>query len=326
MGVEVKTPIGLPSHCMDKKVLVTGASGFLGAHLSQRLCNNGYEVHAVSRIRRADETSRVQWWQSDLEDVAIVRDLVATIKPAVIFHLAGQVTAAPGLALVSSTFRSLLMSTVNLLTAATEVRCRRIVLIGSLTEPSQTDLVPSSPYAAAKWASSVYGRMFHALYRTPVVITRPFMTYGPGQDMSKLIPYVTLSLLQGEVPKLSSGRWQADWIYVDDVVDGLLKAAQVHDIEGCTIDLGAGTLVSVSTMVQQLRKFVDSPVEPLFGALPDRPLEEVRIADIVYAYAKLGWKPRTSLAQGLERTVEWYKRQLNSSLIPVESGSNKPRT
>ena len=326
MGVEANIPMGLPSHLMDKKVLITGASGFIGSHLSQRLCNNGYEVHAVSRIRRSSGMSCLHWWQSDLEDLAIVRDLVATIKPEVIFHLAGQVTAAPSLELVSPTFRSLLVSTVNLLTAATEVGCHRIVLIGSLTEPGHTDAAPGSPYAAAKWASSVYGRMFHALYRTPVVIARTFMTYGPGQDMSKLIPYVTLSLLGGEAPKLSSGRWEVDWIYIDDVVDGLLRAAQAHDVEGCTIDLGSGILVPIYTIVQQLIKFVGSQVEPLFGALPDRPLEEIRIADTVYAYTKLGWKPITSLEKGLELTVEWYKRQLQASSRPGESASNKHET
>ena len=77
-----------------------------------------------------------------------------------------------------------------------------------------------------------------------------------------------LSLLQGEAPKLSSGQWQADWIYVDDVVDGLLAAAQMPDVEGCTIDLGSGTLVSIRAVVQQIVNLVDSRVEPLFGACP----------------------------------------------------------
>jgi nucleoside-diphosphate-sugar epimerase len=125
--------------------------------------------------------------------------------------------------------------------------------------------------------------------------------------------------LRGEVPRLSSGRWQADWIYIDDVVDGLIRAAQAHDVEGCTIDLGSGALVPIYTMVQQLMKFIDSQVEPLFGAVPDRPLEEVRIADTVYAHAKLNWKPRIPLEKGLEHTVEWYKRQLKASSKRSES-------
>jgi nucleoside-diphosphate-sugar epimerase len=240
-----------------------------------------------------------------------VQRLLHVIKPDVIFHLSGQVTAAPDLQLVLPTLHSLLVSTVNLLTVATDIGCRRIVLAGSLTEPEpgHTDAAPGSPYAAAKWASSTYGRMFHALYRTPVVITRPFMTYGPRQDRRKFIPYIMLSLLQGEAPKLSSGQWQTDWIYVDDVVDGLLAAAQVPDVEGCAIDLGSGTLVSMRAVVQHIVDLVGSRAEPLFGALPDRPLEPVRIADTASAYALMGWKPTTPLEEGLKRTLDWYKRQ-----------------
>jgi nucleoside-diphosphate-sugar epimerase len=305
----------LPCQFTGQKVLVTGASGFIGSRLSLCLYNSGYEVHAISRIQRANDTSHLRWWQGNLEDLATVRYLLVTIKPEVIFHLSGQVTAAPNLELVLPTFHSLLVSTINLLTAATEIGCHRIVLLDSLMEPgsSHANAASGSPYAAAKWASSVYGRMFHTLYRTPVVITRPFMTYGPGQDMRKLIPYVTLSLLRGEVPKLSSGRWQVDWIYVDDVVDGLLRAAQASNVEGCTIDLGSGMLVPIQTIVQQLIMLAGARVEPLFGALPDRPLEQVRVADTVYAWAKLGWRAVTSLEKGLEHTVEWYRKQLKVS-------------
>ena len=303
--------MGLLEQLSGQKMLVTGASGFLGSHLRSRLCTSGLEVHAISRTRRSSDESYLHWWQGDFEDIATVQRLLHVIKPDVIFHLSGQVTAAPDLQLVLPTLHSLLVSTVNLLTVATDIGCRRIVLAGSLTEPEpgHTDAAPGSPYAAAKWASSTYGRMFHALYRTPVVITRPFMTYGPRQDRRKFIPYIMLSLLQGEAPKLSSGQWQTDWIYVDDVVDGLLAAAQVPDVEGCSIDLGSGTLVSMRAVVQHIVDLVGSRAEPLFGALPDRPLEPVRIADTASAYALMGWKPTTPLEEGLKRTLDWYKRQ-----------------
>ena len=100
----------------------------------------------------------------------------------------------------------------------------------------------SSPYAAAKWAAAGYGRMFHSLYDTPVVILRPFMTYGPGQASTKLIPAVTLALLRASGPRLSSGRHRSDWVYISDVIEGFVAAATVPGIEGKTIDLGSGTL------------------------------------------------------------------------------------
>ena len=163
-------------------------------------------------------------------------------EPEVIYHLAGSVGASPDRQLVLPTFHSLLLSTINLLSVATELGCRRIILAGSLTEPRPQDAVPvpSSPYAAAKWAAGGYGQMFHALYETPIVVLIPFMTFGPGQDQTKLIPSVILSALRGESPQLASGRWEADWVYVDDVIEGFLTAAHAPDIDGRTIDLGSG--------------------------------------------------------------------------------------
>ncbi len=302
-------------HQSGQRVLVTGASGFIGSHLCDRLSKNGAEVHAISRTPRHTGTkTAIHWWQGKLEDIDTVRNVLSTVKPEVIFHLASHVAGSRSLELVLPTFHSNLVSTVNLLTVATEIGCRRLVLVGSLEEPEPDhNQVPCSPYAAAKSASSAYGRMFYELYQTPVVIARLFMVYGSGQqDLRKLIPYVTLSLLQGQAPKLSSGQRLVDWIYVDDVVDGLLVAAQAPNVEGCTVDLGSGILVPIRTVVQQLINLVGAETQPLFGALPDRPLEQVRVANTTYSYGKLGWQPATSLERGLELTVDWYRKQISN--------------
>lgn len=187
-----------------QKILVTGASGFIGWCLCYRLCRDDAEVHAVSRTLLATDTSCLHWWQGDLGNMETVRNIFCKVMPKVIFHLASHVAGACDLELVLPTFHSNLASTVNLLTVATEIGCRRIVLLGSLEEPEpgHTEAVPCSPYAVAKWASSAYGRMFHGLYQTPVVIARVFMTYGPGrQDMRKLIPYVYFFLIARGVSK-----------------------------------------------------------------------------------------------------------------------------
>ena len=133
------------------------------------------------------------------------------------------------------------------------------------------------------------------------------MTYGPAQDSRKLIPSIILSLLEGDAPQLSSGQWQADWIYVDDVTEGFLAAAERPNINGCTLDLGSGTLISVRAIVEQLVAMMNSSVQPLFGAFPDRPLEPLRVANIAESQAKLGWRAMTPLEVGLLRTVEWYR-------------------
>lgn len=298
-----------------KRILVTGASGFIGTHLCDRLCQNGAEVHAVSRQERTADAN-MHWWQGNMEDFEAVQNLFQTIKPDVIFHLSGNVTGVADLELVLPTFHSLLGSTVNLLTVATQMCCDRIVLIASLEEPEldRAEITLASPYAAAKWASSAYSRMFHQLYQTPVVLARIFMSYGPGQNVRKIIPSVALSLLQGEAPKIASGQRLVDWIYIDDVIEGLLSVVQMPKVEGLTLDLGSGTLVPIQSVVQELINIINPEIEPLFGALPDRPVEKVRVANIAHTYDKLGWQPVTSLEKGLVQTVNWYKRQLETNL------------
>jgi nucleoside-diphosphate-sugar epimerase len=299
----------------SERILITGASGFLGSHLSRRLLTYGAEIHAVSRTCRESQLKGIRWWQADLTDAVTTRSLFQQIKPGAIFHLSGLATARSERELILPTFNSLLVSTVNVLMAAADIGCRRVVLAASLTEPQpeRFEITPGSPYAAAKWASGAYARMFHRLYDLPVVMVRPFMTYGPAQDEHKLIPYVILSLLQDRVPELSSGRQEIDWVYIDDVIEGFLAAASESDIEGCTIDLGSGVLIPIRRVVRQIVELVGTQLEPLFGALPDRPTEPLRVANMDDAYAKLSWKPQTPLSTGLARTIAWYREQLQSA-------------
>jgi nucleoside-diphosphate-sugar epimerase len=307
---------GMTTHPLrGRTILITGASGFIGSHLCRRLSDGATEVHAISREQRSAGGTALRWWQADLAETTAVSHLLKAIRPEVIFHLASYVKGARGLEHVLPTFHSNLASTVNLLTAASEVGCRRIILSNSLEEcdASAGECVPSSPYAAAKWASSGYARMFHALYQLPVVILRVFMVYGPAQqDASKLIPYVTLSLLRGEAPRLTSGHREVDWIYVDDVVEGLLAAAVAEGIEGSTIDIGSGRLTAIRAVVEALVRLNGGGVQPVFGALADRPLEQVRVADVAGSWSRMGWRPTIGLDDGLERTVAWYREHARS--------------
>ena len=95
----------------------------------------------------------------------------------------------------------------------------------------------------------------------------------------------------------------------------MLAAAQVTYVEGCTFDLGSCTLLSIRSVVQQLTNLVNPQIEPLFGALPDRPVEKVRVANTAYTYEKLGWQPVTSLETGLEHTVNWYRQRIAATTI-----------
>jgi nucleoside-diphosphate-sugar epimerase len=303
-----------------ERALVTGASGFIGSSLVARLLQHGMDVHAISRTH-ADgaDGPGVRWWQADVADSTAVERVVSEARPSVLLHLAGETRAARELDLVQPTFQTNLAGTVNVLGAAARAGCRRVVLTGSLEEPHDDgEVVPSSPYAASKWAGSAYARMFHKIYGLPVVSLRIFMVYGPGQrDLRKLVPYTILSLLRGEPPMVSSGRREIDWIYVDDVVDAYVAAIFCAGIDGKTLDVGSGALVSVRAIVEQLTRIVAPELEPEFGAVADRPLEQVSAADVARTTALLGWSPTTRLHVGLARTAEWYAKTAGSGSMHV---------
>jgi nucleoside-diphosphate-sugar epimerase len=292
-----------------ERVLVTGAAGFLGTALCRALVDRGAEVHAVSRRAEPGARGGVVWWRRDLTDQAASKALLTELRPTVVFHLAGLAAGARRLDLVAPTLAANLVTTVHLLGAAVEAGCGRIVLAGSLEEPDAAEpaAVPSSPYAASKWAASAYGRMFHALFDAPVVIARIFMAYGPGpQDERKLLPYVVRALLRGEAPRLTAGDRLVDWVYVDDVAEGLVRLGWAGGIDGETIDLGTGEPVTIRRFVERLAELAGSPARPQFGALPDRPLEQVRAAAADRTLARIGWRATTPLDEGLRRTLDWY--------------------
>jgi len=250
-------------------------------------------------------------WAVDLADIETVRETVSKTQPQLIYHLAGMVTARQDLNLVLPMLRNNLVGTVHLLLAAAEMGCERMVVVGSSEEPM--DGVPTSPYAAAKAAASMYARMFNKVYSLPVVVVRPFMTYGPRQEPTKLIPYTILALLRGEKPHLSSGKRVCDFVYVLDVVRGLLKASIQPDLEGKTVELGTGQGTSVLDVVELLVELSGSTARPVFGALPDRIDEQPRIADIDATRRLLDWEPLWSLRNGLVETIEWYRARVEDS-------------
>lgn len=294
------------SQLSGRSALVTGASGFVGTRLCHRLRGAGVEVHGVSRMGSGHADVN-RWWRADLADARETHSIMKEIDPDLVFHLASQVGGSRALDWVLPTVRNNLLSTVNLLTAAAEIGCDRFVVAGSMEEPlSSEGAVPRSPYAAAKFASTAYARMFHALYHLPVVALRVFMVYGPEQrDLTKVIPYVGLCLHRGQTPELASGRRLVDWVYVDDVTEAFVAAAAADGVEGRTIDVGTGKLVSVRTIVEKLTSLIDPSIEPRFGVLPDPPLEASPHADVDSSFSSLGWRPRVTLDEGLRATARW---------------------
>jgi UDP-glucose 4-epimerase len=268
------------------RVLVTGASGLIGGQILS-LVENEADIVAVSRVPHVNARG-VRWIVGDLTARGAVAEIVGSVRPEIILHLAGAVRGDRSLAAIAPTLSANLVATVELLQTASEMGSQRIVLSGSLLEEPATggpEAVPPSPYGASRWAASSYARMFHALFDSPVVILRPSFAYGPGQETTKLIPYVITTLLAGGSPKLASGKRRLDCVYAEDVARAYLAAASAPNIEGRTSG------------------------RPLFGAVSDRPLEQEVEVDIERTARLLGWRASTHLKEGLARTVDWYRRR-----------------
>lgn len=300
-----------PEALRGQRVLVTGARGFIGHHLARRLGELGCEVHGTSR-HPPGEAGDLAWHSVDLTDLEALEGAISAVEPDVVFHLAGFVSGQRDLDAVLEAMHGNLVATVNLLIALQRHGKGRIVHAGSMEEPDGENWppVPGSPYAAAKFAASTYVRFFHALYGTPAVVARIFMVYGPDQpDDRKLVPYVVRSLLAGERPQLSSGTRRVDWIYVDDVVEGLIALATTPGLDGTTLDLGSGTLTPVAEVARMISELAATGSTLALGARQDRRLEVEPVAEVAVTTQRTGWAPKVPLRDGLRRTVEWYRER-----------------
>ena len=290
-----------------KKVLITGASGFIGSKLASYLVETGAKVYGISRSEQMPGVIE-NWFIGDLSDSKFVDQIISKLRPDYVFHLASHVLGARDYKYVQSTFEDNFLTTLNLLNAVHKYSCKRLIIGGSFEGSVElSSPIPSSPYAAAKIASASYSKMFHKLYNTPVVIASIYMVYGPGQkDLSKLVPYVILESLEGRSPKLTSGTRMVDWIYIDDVAKGLLKLGIAPDVEGRTIDLGSGSSISTKQIVNKIIELIGTDIVPQFGTVPDRPFEQERDANFKEALSYIDWSPETSLEKGLKVTIDFY--------------------
>lgn len=295
------------------KVLVTGASGFIGHAVCRFLQSLGSEVVAVGGTTMPDIEQPVTALQLDLTDTQSTSAAFREQRPDYVIHLAGCVTGKREPEYVLPTLSGNLLAAVNVFSAAMEAGVVKTVTAGSLEEPENNEslAVPASPYAASKWAASGYARMFHALYQQAVVTARIFMVYGPNQkDLNKLIPYVCRSVINGNAAKLMSGERLVDWVYVDDVAEGLVRLLVSGPDDGTHVDLGTGRLVTTGDVARMICDYAGAGVAPDIGAVTDRQMEQVRKADPAMTEKLTGWQPVVSLEDGIALTFDWYRDNL----------------
>jgi UDP-glucose 4-epimerase len=306
---QVSEPVDWPG----RRALVTGAAGFIGQRLVQQLVEAGARVWAGAAPDEPSERvaalpTQVKRLVFDLRDAVAVQAAVAEATPQVVFHLAAVgVTNAgvdPSLALAVNAG-----GTVHLLEALKERNVERIVLVGTCYEYGARETVegldPFNTYAASKVAAWAFGRMYWRAYGLPIVTVRPFQVYGPGQPAGTLIPAAIDVALIGRDFPMTPGEQVRDFIYVDDVVAGMMAAAEAPGIEGESIDLGTGRSHAIRQAVARIWEIAEARGRMLPGALPYRPGEVMRIvADADRAARLTGWRARVSLEEGLRRTIE----------------------
>ena len=257
-------------------------------------------MHATTRSTTPPTDPGVRWWRVDLADAAATEELVTRLRPAVVFHLAARADGTRRLDAVVPILADTLLSTVSILAAAARLPQCKVVLAGSVEDGGHQPDV-HSPYAASKAAAATYATLFQGLWQLDVTVLRLAMVYGPDDpNQHRLIPSVVAAFREGRRPALSSGTRRIDWVYVDDVVDAFLAAAD----GACGVfDIGSGTLVSIRDTVRLAAAAVGTAINARFGAVGDRPLERELRADPEPARAALGWQPRVGLAEGIARTV-----------------------
>ncbi len=295
-----------------KRVLVTGATGFIGQWLVRRLVEAGAEVWAgvlpgedLERVRALP--SQAMQLPLDVRDADAVGAAVTKATPQVVFHLAAVGVTDPGvdpaLALAVNTG-----GTVHLLAALRGRDVRRVVLTGTCYEYGAREAVegldPFNAYAASKVAAWAFGRMYWRAHGTAVITVRLFQVYGPGQPAHTLIPAAIRAALAGEDFSMTPGEQERDFIHVDDVVEGILAAAEAPGIEGHSLDLGTGQIHTVREVVERIWAMTEARGRILVGALPYRSGEVMHLAANAVRTARLtGWRAQVGLEEGLKRTI-----------------------
>jgi dTDP-glucose 4,6-dehydratase len=322
----------MTSHWANRRVLVTGAGGFIGSHLVQRLLAEGAMVRAFVRYNsRGDpgllcmlstqELARIEIIAGDLQDEHAVRKAVEGIQA--IFHLGAMISIPYSYRHPVEVAKTNFIGTLNVLTASREFAVERLVHISSSevygtaihTPMSESHpLQGQSPYSASKIGADKLVESFSCSYELPVVTVRPFNTYGPRQSARAVIPAIITQVLTKNTIFLGNQDTIRDFTFVEDTVAGMVKAAEVPGIEGEVINLGTGQEIKIGELAQKIIQKTGRSVEITIDPVRLRPerSEVLRLlSDNTLARQTLGWKPEVSLDEGLDQTIDWIKTNLD---------------
>jgi dTDP-glucose 4,6-dehydratase len=318
----------MTSFWAGKRVLVTGAGGFIASHLVEKLVLNGAVVRAFVRYNSRGDPGLLNQLEPDIfNSIELIagdlRDGPAVMQAAkgmhVILHLGALIAIPYSYIHPAEVVETNILGTLNVLMAARASDTERLVHTSTSEVYGTAVRIPidenhplqgQSPYSASKIGADKLAESFYCSYELPVVTLRPFNTYGPRQSARAVIPTIISQALIASQIHLGSLETSRDFTYVSDTIDGFMKSAETPGIEGQTFNLGVGKEVTMKDLAEIILEMIDHSVEIVIDKDRLRPQKsEVQrlLSDNQRARKILGWEPQVSLRDGLQKTIEWIK-------------------
>jgi NAD dependent epimerase/dehydratase len=315
----------------NKKVLVTGAGGFIGSHLVEKLLAEGASVRAfvrynsrgdsgLLRLIPTESLARVEVVAGNICDGAGIRKAVEGCE--IVLHLGALISIPYSYVHPAEVAESNLIGTLNVLLACRDLQVKRLIHTSSSEVYGTALQVPiseshplqgQSPYSASKIGADKLAESFYCAYNLPVVTVRPFNTFGPRQSARAVIPTIITQALTMDVIHLGNQSTSRDFTYVKDTVRGLMKAAETENIEGKVMNLGTGQEIKIDDLVHKIVQKINRPIRIEVDAQRLRPdkSEVMRLlSDNMLARQLMGWQPEVTLDEGLDQTIDWIRDHL----------------
>ncbi len=300
------------------KTLITGVAGFIGSALAQKLIEGGHEVLGLDDLSTGKEEAippPVKFVLGDMLDRPKLWTLLQGVE--CVFHVAARVAVQESILYPREYNSTNVGGTVSVMEAMRDVGVKRVVFTSSgavygaqVAQPLHEEMrpAPDSPYAVSKLSAEYYVKTIGKLWGIETVTLRIFNAYGPGQHTPADHPPVIANFLkqavrEGTLVIHNSGTQTRDFVYLDDVVDALIKASSASDVDGMTINIGSGKEVSIVDLVQEVVDLTGVKTESIYNHTAKGGVKRMR-ADISRAADLLGYRPKYSLSKGLKLTLE----------------------
>jgi nucleoside-diphosphate-sugar epimerase len=312
-----------------RRVLLTGASGFIGRHCVPLLVSKGYEVHALSRHRLPEITlPNVTWNEADLLEPGCASEIVRRVRPDCILHLAWY--AVPGKFWEASENLDWVRASLALFDAFSNYGGERFVAAGSCAEydlragecvENATPLLPATLYGTSKHAFEMELHSSKRQTRMSSAWGRIFFLYGPHEHPSRIVAYVVRSLLRGEAALCSDARQILDFMHVEDVASAFVALLECN-VQG-PVNIGSGTPVPLRDVLQEVGRQIGHLDLIQFGARAASPEPERLWANIQRLAKEVGWAPHYNLVRGIENTIAWWRNTTEISTCDSVQSAKK---